>query len=62
LSLKAEKNWHQNSGAKRRDVINGVDMAMASIRAVGSGGPRGRTVPGQFRRAVPPRQRVQPGG
>src|SRR5882757_3355622 len=24
LSLNAEKNWHQNSGAKRRDSINGL--------------------------------------
>src|SRR5215470_17578674 len=27
LSLKAEKNWHQNSGAKRRVVMRWVDMA-----------------------------------
>jgi hypothetical protein len=26
LSLKAEKNWHQNSGANRRVVISEVDM------------------------------------
>ena len=26
LSLKAEKNWHQNSGAKRRVVISEVDI------------------------------------
>jgi hypothetical protein len=26
LSLKAEKNWHQNSGAKRRDVIRESDI------------------------------------
>ena len=25
LSLNAEKNWHQNSGAKRRVVIRDVD-------------------------------------
>src|SRR5687768_3354806 len=27
LSLKAEKNWHQNKGAKRRDSINGPEFA-----------------------------------
>jgi hypothetical protein len=27
LSPKAEKNWHQNRGAKRRVVIRDVDMA-----------------------------------
>jgi hypothetical protein len=26
LSLNAEKNWHQNKGAKRRDVIKWSDM------------------------------------
>src|SRR3954470_12005098 len=26
LSLNAEKNWHQNSGAKRRDVIRLSDI------------------------------------
>ena len=26
LSLNAEKNWHQNSGAKRRDVIRELDI------------------------------------
>src|SRR5438067_7765814 len=26
LSLNAEKNWHQNSGAKRRDVIRWSDI------------------------------------
>src|SRR5262245_61255681 len=30
LSLNAEKNWHQNSGAKRRDHNRGLDSAMAS--------------------------------
>ncbi|MNC96209.1 hypothetical protein D3C83_135180 [compost metagenome] len=28
LSLNAEKNWHQNSGAKRRDVISELDMVI----------------------------------
>src|ERR1044072_3051451 len=28
LSLNAEKNWHQNSGAKRRDVIRESDMVI----------------------------------
>ncbi|GJE46820.1 hypothetical protein AEGHOMDF_6029 [Methylobacterium soli] len=27
LSLKAEKNWHQNSGAKRRAVMSDRNMA-----------------------------------
>ena len=27
LSLKAEKNWHQNSGAKRSDSISGLERA-----------------------------------
>ena len=27
LSLNAEKNWHQNSGAKRRDSKSGLDAA-----------------------------------
>jgi hypothetical protein len=26
LSLKAEKNWHQNNGAKRRDFISAIDI------------------------------------
>ena len=30
LSLKAEKNWHQNRGAKRRVVISEVDMGSGS--------------------------------
>src|SRR5437868_7774996 len=28
LSLNAEKNWHQNSGAKRRDQRSDLDSAM----------------------------------
>src|SRR3954451_5611306 len=36
LSLKAEKNWHQNKGAKRRVVISEVDM-MASAQKVMKG-------------------------
>jgi len=28
LSLNAEKNWHQNNGAKRRDSSRGFDWAM----------------------------------
>ena len=35
LSLKAEKNWHQNSGAKRRVRSKDEDMA---VPVVGSGG------------------------
>jgi hypothetical protein len=38
LSLNAEKNWHQNSGAKRRDVMRCIDMARAS--PIGSNGLR----------------------
>src|SRR5262249_17753321 len=30
LSLKAEKNWHQNSGAKRRVVIRRTAMGFGS--------------------------------
>jgi hypothetical protein len=34
LSLNAEKNWHQNSGAKRHDSISGLDLsAMRSYRS-----------------------------
>jgi hypothetical protein len=28
LSANAEKNWHQNRGAKRRVVIRDVDMVL----------------------------------
>src|SRR5258708_31444632 len=38
LSLNAEKNWHQNSGAKRRDVMRCIDMARAF--PIGSDGLR----------------------
>ena len=31
LSLKAAKNWHQNSGAKRRVVIRDVDMSLSPL-------------------------------
>ena len=37
LSLKAEKNWHQNSGANRRDVIKARNM-MAGSRGAGADG------------------------
>ena len=33
LSLKAERNWHQNSGANRRDVIKVRNITQASPRA-----------------------------
>ncbi len=33
LSLKAERNWHQNSGANRRDVIRVRNITEASPRA-----------------------------
>src|SRR5271166_1472585 len=29
LSLKAEKNWHQNSGAKRRDARSDFDIGLS---------------------------------
>ena len=32
LSLKAEKNWHQNSGANRRAVIRERNMAVSRFR------------------------------
>lgn len=32
LSLNAEKNWHQNSGAKRRAVIRVRNMAISRFR------------------------------
>ena len=32
LSLNAEKNWHQNSGAKRRAVIRERNMAISRFR------------------------------
>jgi hypothetical protein len=31
LSPKAEKNWHQNRGAKRRVVIRDVDMVLPPL-------------------------------
>jgi hypothetical protein len=41
LSPKAAKNWHRNSGKKRRVVINDVNMALLGSRAVSQrGGPR----------------------
>jgi hypothetical protein len=39
LSLKAEKNWHQNSGANRRDVIKARNMMAGSRRAGADGTP-----------------------
>src|ERR1700720_2682548 len=35
LSLNAEKNWHQNSGAKRRVVISDVDIDFWPVWTVG---------------------------
>ena len=32
LSLKAAKNWHQNSGAKRRENKRGEDMALHTTK------------------------------
>jgi hypothetical protein len=32
LSLKADKNWHQNSGANRRDVIKVRNMTAGVLR------------------------------
>src|SRR5262249_38627532 len=40
LSLNAEKNWHQNSGAKRRDVMRFVDMVRAFYWSDGGAEPR----------------------
>src|SRR5215475_7719291 len=34
LSLKAEKNWHQNRGAKRRVVISEVNMVNSSLEVI----------------------------
>jgi hypothetical protein len=31
LSLNAEKNWHQNKGAKRRDVIRLSDIVVIPL-------------------------------
>src|SRR5947209_16097105 len=43
LSLKAEKNWHQNNGEKRRDKSK-VDIGRSSIRGGGRvPGPVNRT-------------------
>ena len=36
LSLKAEKNWHQNSGAKRREVISVRNMRPRAVLAEGA--------------------------
>ena len=37
LSLKAAKNWHQNSGAKRLDSISGGDMGSLWRNSPGGG-------------------------
>jgi hypothetical protein len=34
LSLKAEKNWHQNSGAKRHDSKRGVDIGWLLVSLI----------------------------
>src|SRR5882724_4811824 len=44
LSLNAEKNWHQNKGAKRRDVIRWSDIGDSS---------RGANVAVRFQSVVP---------
>src|SRR3954454_19259338 len=36
LSLKAEKNWHQNRGAKRRDSIREFDTGALAADGAGS--------------------------
>src|SRR5262249_41249248 len=46
LSLNAEKNWHQNSGAKRRDVMRFVDMVRAFHWSAGPGIRRGKQMSG----------------
>jgi hypothetical protein len=38
LSLNAEKNWHQNSGANRRDVIKARNMMAGLPREAGADG------------------------
>src|SRR5436190_909881 len=38
LSLKAEKNWHQNRGAKRRVIRRDEDMGLPSEPASRAGG------------------------
>src|ERR1043166_1824614 len=66
LSLNAAKNWHQNSGAKRRVSSKDDDMASPVVRAgwpdvddifgkrtialLASAAPGGRRLPGQNRR------------
>src|SRR4051812_2018483 len=59
LSLNAEKNWHQNSGAKRRDNRIGSDIEKFlkfALRLVRS---RGREAPGrQFKGPAEPCQPV----
>ena len=47
LSLKAEKNWHQNSGAKRLDVIS--DRNMTAYPVGDRGGRRGAAPVGRRR-------------
>ena len=43
LSLNAEKNWHQNSGAKRRDIMRWFDMVCAFdwVDGMACGQPKG---------------------
>ena len=37
LSLNAERNWHQNSGANRRDVINVRNMMAGAPQTEANG-------------------------
>src|SRR2546423_14404118 len=68
LSLKAEKNWHQNSGAKRRVVSRDVDMVpmLADSRAIatpareGIGATHKSRAALALRGAAPHHQKFQP--
>ena len=65
LSLKAEKNWHQKSGAKRRDVINDVNISGRAGGGGGEGGGAGGGVGGRAAgtpRQLPPRLWRRRGG
>jgi hypothetical protein len=41
LSLKAEKNWVQNRGAKRRVISKDEDMTIPVVRSVAAAAPTG---------------------
>ena len=58
LSLKAERNWHQNSGANRRDVISVRNMRPPALRLA----PFGRYATRGVKRAVAGRYRASGSG